>query len=141
MGILYNNNDSDYLNANTYALFAGNRVLFRLNPIFSVSVDVWGGYQTNNLVDDYLNSAAPTKHINAATLNQQTITGTLDQLSMTYSLGVQARLSEHMLLVPYMGYTTTASYPDAVTKANQGSIVSLSNSTNTSQYYPARRKT
>jgi hypothetical protein len=127
MGPVYNNNQGDFIDSNTYALLVGGKLAFRVNTIFAPYINIWGGYVNNGLTGAFPNSA---------TSSNQSVTGTLNQAAITYEIGASAKLSEHVFIIPYFGYNTIFNYPDstAQTAIDQGGL-NQSNLTGTAAYY------
>jgi hypothetical protein len=123
MGPVYSDTNGDYLNSSTYAYLLGSKLVFRASPLFSPYINIWGGYQINNLTGSYPNSA---------TKSNEPITGELNQIAFTYEIGIGVKLSEHITLIPYWNYATTFNRPDATAATaldqgglNQGSLTGV----------------
>ncbi|MCC2626176.1 MAG: hypothetical protein K0R14_2049 [Burkholderiales bacterium] len=128
MGPVYADTDGDYIHSTTYALLLGGKLVFKATSVFSPFINIWSGFQTNDLVGSYPN---------ATTHNNNTlISGTLNQWATTYEIGMGTRLSEHITLTPYWQYTTTFNYPNnsASLAINQGGL-SQSDLTGTAQAF------
>ncbi|MCC2625619.1 MAG: hypothetical protein K0R14_1492 [Burkholderiales bacterium] len=127
MGPVYNDTNGDYLHSTTYGLFVGGKLTFKATPIFSPYVNLWGGYQVNDLVGSYPNSA---------TKSNVPISGVLNQTVVIYEIGIGAKLSEHISLIPYWQYITNANSPNAAasTALDQGGL-NQTNLTGTAQVF------
>lgn len=115
MGPVYSDTNGDYLNSTTYAFLLGGKLAFRATPVFSPYVNIWGGYQINNLTGSYPNSA---------TKSNTPINGQLNQIALTYEIGMGTKISEHIVLIPYWQYQTTFNNPNtaASTAIDQGGL-------------------
>jgi len=113
MGPVYSDTNGNHIDSTTYAILPGGRLIFKATPVFSPYVNIWGGYQTNSLTGSYPNSV---------TMSNVPVSGSLNQIAITYEIGLGTRLSEHITLIPYWQYITTFNNPDAAASAaiNQG---------------------
>jgi hypothetical protein len=127
MGPVYSDSNGNKIDSVTYALLAGGKLAFKATPIFSPYVNIWGGYQWNNLSGTYPN---------AVTMTNTPISGQLGQIAITYEIGLGARLSEHITLIPYWQYITNINQPDAAasTAIDQGGL-NQGNLTGTAQVF------
>lgn len=125
MGPVYTDTNGNHIDSTTYALLVGGKLAFKATPVFSPYVNIWGGYQVNNLTGSCPNSA---------TMTNVPVSGSLNQTAITYEIGLGIKLSEHIALIPYWDYVTTFNNPDAAASAaiNQGGP-NLSNITGVAQ--------
>ncbi|MCC2626162.1 MAG: hypothetical protein K0R14_2035 [Burkholderiales bacterium] len=127
MGPVYSDSNGNHIDSITYALLAGSKLAFKATPMFSPYVNIWGGYQWNNLSGTYPN---------AVTNTNTPINGQLGQIAITYEIGLGAKLSEHITLIPYWQYITNINQPDgaASTAIDQGGL-NQGNLTGTAQVF------
>jgi hypothetical protein len=115
MGPVYADTNGNHIDSKTYALLVGGKLAFKATPMFSPYVNIWGGYQPNSLSGSYTNSV---------TMSTIPVSGALNQTVITYEIGIGAKLSEHITLVPYWQYITAFNNPDAAASVslNQGGL-------------------
>jgi hypothetical protein len=127
MGPVYADSDGDYINSKTFSYLVGTKLALRVAPKFTPYIDIYGGYQTNNL-----QGAFPNGPIG----NSQQINGNLNQWVITYEIGAAAKFSDHISVIPYWQYITQQNNPDqtALNTINQGGF-GITPFTGTQQVY------
>lgn len=102
-GPVLDDSNGDYINSTTYAILPGAKLSFRASPVLTPYVNIWAGFQSNALVGAYPNSKTQTN---------TPITGTLNQLPITYQVGLGMKLTNTVTLLPYWQYVVTFNYPN-----------------------------
>ncbi len=103
-GPVLDDTNGDYVNSTTYATLVGAKVSFRASPVLSPYINIWGGFQRN-----YLTGAYP----NSQTQSNTPVNGILDQIPITYQVGLGMKLTNTVTLLPYWQYTVTLNKPDS----------------------------
>lgn len=127
LGPVYEDSDGDYIHSQTFSYLLGTKLSFKVTPKFTPYIDMFGGYQTNDLEGSFPNGPIG---------NPAQINGTLNQWVITYEIGAAAKLTQHISVMPYWQYITQQNNPDqtALNTINQGGF-GISPFTGTQQVY------
>lgn len=129
MSLVYADSTGNYIHSNNYAILPGFKQTFRVTPIFSPYIDIYGGISQVSLTGNMTQGASANIQQTASVLQQQ----------LTTELGTAIKISEHQAIIPYIQFVYTANNPDSTASAsyNNGGF-NISSLTSSQQVYAVK---
>lgn len=126
MSLVYADTTGNYIHSNNYAILPGFKQTFRVTPILSPYIDIYGGISQVALTGNMTQGANANLQQSASVLQQQ----------LTTELGTAIKVSEHQAIIPYIQFIYTSNNPDSTASSsyNNGGF-NISSLTSSQQVY------
>ena len=126
MSLVYADTNGDYIHSTNYAILPGFKQTFKMTPLLTPYIDIYGGVSQVSL----------TGVMTQGTAANQIQDAEVQQLQLTTEFGFAFKISEHQAIIPYMQFIYNANNPDstaAASYANGG--FNISSLTSSQQVY------
>lgn len=109
MSLVYADTLGDYIHSVNYAILPGFKQTFKLTPLLTPYIDIYGGVS-----EIYLNGQMNDNGVSSSPVS----TATVRQLALTTELGAAYKITEHQAIIPYIQFIYNLNQPDATAAAS-----------------------